>query len=410
MGPFGSNIKTDNFRSSGVPVIRGVNISKGRFNPEEFVFISEEKADSLKSANVFADDIIFTHRGTLGQVGIVPKNGTYKRYVISQSQMKLTCDKNKANPLFVYYFFRSPQGQHALLSNTSTTGVPAIGQPLSSLKRIKLYLPPLVEQDYIANVLNNFDDKIELNERITNTSRMLCQVLFKKWFVDFEFPDKNGNPYKSSGGKMKHSELGSIPIQWHVSLIGNEYQIGGGSTPKTSTREFWHDGKINWATPKDMSLLDSDILFDTKRKITKAGLKSISSMLYPRGTLLLSSRAPIGHLCISDSEVAINQGIIAIMPNSFLSNYYLLNWCKRNMGVIKNMANGTTFLEISKSVFKVIKIIVPSRDVVEKYDLFADMCHSKMILDMKQNDILKHIRDVVLPDLISGRICVPRQA
>lgn len=96
MGPFGSDIKTDNFVSSGVPVIRGINLSSGRFNNNDFVFVTEEKADKLRSANAFPEDIVFTHRGTLGQVGIIPRNALYKRYVVSQSQMKLTCDPKKA--------------------------------------------------------------------------------------------------------------------------------------------------------------------------------------------------------------------------------------------------------------------------------------------------------------------------
>lgn len=104
MGPFGSNIKTENFVARGVPVIRGINLSKGKLYEEEYVYITEEKADELKSSNAFPGDLVFTHRGTLGQVGIIPFNSKYRRYVVSQSQMKLTCNTKQVNPLFVYYF------------------------------------------------------------------------------------------------------------------------------------------------------------------------------------------------------------------------------------------------------------------------------------------------------------------
>jgi restriction endonuclease S subunit len=161
MGPFGSNITVDNFVTSGVPVIRGVNLTEEPFNLQGFVFLTEDKADELKSANAFPGDIIFTHRGTLGQVGIVPDNTKYKRYVVSQSQMKLTCNRNNAEPLYVYYFFRSSQGQRALLSNISGTGVPAIGQPTTSLRRIVIPLPRLQEQRRIAKIFSTENEFVQ---------------------------------------------------------------------------------------------------------------------------------------------------------------------------------------------------------------------------------------------------------
>lgn len=186
MGPFGSNIKTDNFVSSGVPVIRGGNLKANRFMDDEFVFLTEAKADELKSANAFPNDLVFTHRGTLGQVGIIPQNAKYKRYVVSQSQMKLRCDPQKAAPLFVFYFFKSPQGQNALLANTSTTGVPAISSPLTSLRNIRIPLPPIPEQRAIAGILGALDDKIELNRRMNRTLEAMARTVFRQWFVETE--------------------------------------------------------------------------------------------------------------------------------------------------------------------------------------------------------------------------------
>lgn len=167
MGPFGSNIKSDNFVNKGVPVIRGVNLNNGKFNDKDFVYLTEEKANELKSSNAFPNDIVFTHRGTLGQVGIIPDK-SYQRYVVSQSQMKMTCNIQKAYPLFIYYFFRSSIGLHKLLSNTSTTGVPAIARPLTSLRSIELELPPLQEQKSIASTLSCLDNKIEINNKIND--------------------------------------------------------------------------------------------------------------------------------------------------------------------------------------------------------------------------------------------------
>ena len=141
MGPFGSRITRNNFVETGVPVIRGNNLTDG-FNEKGFVFLTEEKANELQSANAFPGDIVFTHRGTLGQVGIIPKESQYPRYVVSQSQMLLRVNRHLISPQVMYLFFRSTVGQHALLSNTSQTGVPAISRPTTSLKGIKMVVPP----------------------------------------------------------------------------------------------------------------------------------------------------------------------------------------------------------------------------------------------------------------------------
>ena len=140
MGPFGSDIKTSNFVSEGVPIIRGGNLTDG-FIDDKFVFLTETKADDLISANARSGDIVITHRGTLGQVGLIPNVSCYPRYVISQSQLVLTC-KEKAASKFVYQFLRSPSGQQALLANTSQVGVPAIARPTTSIKAIDLISPP----------------------------------------------------------------------------------------------------------------------------------------------------------------------------------------------------------------------------------------------------------------------------
>jgi type I restriction enzyme S subunit len=149
MGPFGSDIKTDNFIESGVPVVRGMNLTDG-FVEHGFAFVSEEKADQLRNANAFPGDIVITHRGTLGQVGVIPDPSRFRRYVVSQSQMLITADNAVATPLYLYEFLRSPAGQAALLANTSQTGVPAIARPTVSVREIRLLLPPF-------DILKTFD-------------------------------------------------------------------------------------------------------------------------------------------------------------------------------------------------------------------------------------------------------------
>lgn len=183
IGPFGSRLKSDNYVDSGVPVIRGTNITGGPKFGGDFVYITEEKASELGSANVYQNDLVFPHRGAIGEVGIVLDDA---HYVLSSSLMKLSCDFSKANPKFLYYFFKSRLGKHELLKNASQVGTPGIGQPLTSLKSIELLFPPIKTQNKIASILFGFDQKIELNNQINQTLEAMAQALFKSWFVDFE--------------------------------------------------------------------------------------------------------------------------------------------------------------------------------------------------------------------------------
>lgn len=165
-------------------------------------------ADRLRNSNVYPGDVIFTHAGNIGQVSVIPENAKYKRYVVSQRQCYLRCNREVADPAFIAYYFKSREGRHKLLANANSTGVPSIVQPVSYLKSIRIKLPPIEEQRRITAVLSGFDDKIELNNAIIRNLESMAEALYRRWFVDFEFPDENGQPYRSSGGDFEHSEPG----------------------------------------------------------------------------------------------------------------------------------------------------------------------------------------------------------
>ena len=175
IGPFGSSIKVETFVNEGVPIINGHYLHGIRLQDKEFNFISEEHAERLKNANVKRGDIVFTHRGTIGQVSIIPEKSRYKRYIISQSQFFIRCNLELLLPDFLVYFFNSSIGQYRLLANTSQVGVPAIAQPVSTIKQLEVPLPPLPEQQRIAEMLRAVDGKIQAEER----RKAALQSLFK---------------------------------------------------------------------------------------------------------------------------------------------------------------------------------------------------------------------------------------
>lgn len=301
--------------------------------------------------------------------------------------------------------------QYIQQRNTGST-VPLIN--LSVLKSLPIPLPPLPEQRAIADVLGALDDKIELNRRMNETLEGLARALFKSWFVDFDPVRRNAerrmtnaqpDPRHPEDALFPAAFEGDIPQGWRVEEIGKTVKVVGGSTPSTKNPEFW-DGEYHWATPKDLSTLHSPILLDTERKITKAGIAQISSGILPAGTLLMSSRAPVGYLAISEIPVSINQGFIGMVCDGDLPNYYVLHWAQTNMEAIQGRANGTTFMEISKSNFRPMPVIVPSVQVLQKFVEQVEPLYKKISANLQQSRTLAALRDALLPRLMSGEVRV----
>lgn len=250
----------------------------------------------------------------------------------------------------------------------------------------------------------------------------MARTLFKAWFVDFEpvrakmegrwqrgqsLAGLPAHLYDIFPDRLVESELGEIPEGWRNSTIGEEVTVCGGSTPSTKEPEYWEGGQHCWATPKDLSALYFPVLLDTDRKITDAGLAKISSGLLPVGTVLLSSRAPIGYLAITEIPTAINQGFIAMKCDGALPNVFVLPWCRESMDAIIGNANGSTFQEISKSNFRPLRVVVPSDPVLTSFTRLAGSLYRQLAENEREACYLAQLRDTLLPRLISGELRVP---
>ena len=188
--------------------------------------------------------------------------------------------------------------------------------------------------------------------------------------------------------------------------MGDVVKVVGGTTPSTKVIEYWDGGTHCWATPKDLSNLFSPVLLDTARKITNAGLNKISSGLLPPGTVLLSSRAPIGYLAISEKPVAINQGFIAMPPGEGISNLFMLYWCNAFRRQILNYASGRTFLEISKRNFRRILIASADAAIMDAFEKRVRPLHRRIATNEGESHLLAALRDKLLPKLVSGEVRV----
>src|SRR3989338_4981024 len=279
-GPFGSAISSQYFVDTGIPVIRGSNLSQDvgiRLIDDGLVFLTEEKAREFGRSVAKRGDLVFTCWGTIDQVGLIDGRSRFPEYVVSNKQMKLMPDPRKADSLFLYYLFSSPLMRERILNQGIGSSVP--GFNLGQLKAINLRLPPVVEQRAIAHILGTLDDKIELNRRMNETLEAMARAIFKSWFVDFD-PVRAKAESRDPGlpqsiadlfpDRLEDSELGEIPEGFSVSTIGGEARVVGGGTPSTANPDFWEGGTVHWATPKDLAPLRSPVLLDTERRITEA--------------------------------------------------------------------------------------------------------------------------------------------
>ncbi|WP_373482328.1 restriction endonuclease subunit S [Acetobacterium sp.] len=413
MGPFGSKIKKECFVVSGIPIIRGTNLKPFYFNEDEFVFVSEEKSLELKSSFVERKDIVITHRGTLGQVGYIPEGSKFQKYIVSQSGMKLTCDENKIISKFLYYYLNSSLGQYFLLMNRSQVGVPAIAQASTALKKIPVPIPSLPEQKAIAHILSTLDEKIAVNNQINKTLEKMAQAIFKQWFVDFEFPNEDGEPYQSSGGEMVESELGLVPKGWEVSSIDELAELiidYRGKTPKKLGRDWSETGIIALSAKsiKNGRLVNLEQANRVDEELYSIWMKD--ELKY--GDILMTSEAPLGELyyLASDDKYCLSQRLFAIRAEESKMNSEVLFMFLKSSDVMKdiqNRATGTTVTGIRQSELRKVMLIKPDKNSQKEFQAIVSKILKKINLNERESIKLGKIRVMLLPELMSGKIRVP---
>ena len=425
------------YSETGVKVIRANNISTGIVDYSNCVYVAEKTFERIKDAcKPQKGDILYTNIGSqLGNAALV---NTDENFVIAWNVLRLQ-PSNKINADFLVYLLNNPSNKKMIQSLNSSSTMPFVSG--GEIGKVEFSFPDLNKQAEIAKILKSLDDKIHLNNQINQTLESIAQAIFKSWFIDFD-PVRAKIAAKQEGkdselaamciisGKSEdeiqqmpegdfaelqataalfpeefvESELGEVPKGWEVSTVGEQVQAVGGGTPSTKNADFWDNGIHYWTTPKDLSNLTDKILLNTERKLTDTGLKKISSGLLPKNTVLMSSRAPVGYLALAKIEVAINQGYIAILPNTKYSAEYLIQWCEANMAEIKGRATGTTFLEISKKNFREINFICSDEKVVTVYTKTAKTLYDEISLKAEENQSLINLRDTLLPKLLSGEL------
>lgn len=390
---------------NGIPFLRSLNVEPFSIRRDGLKYITPIFHEKLRKSALKPGDVVIVRTGKPGACAVIPdwlEDANCSDLVVIRCGPRL-------RPRFLCYVVNSVAGQHI---DNHLVGAVQQHFNVGSARTLKLSLPSIDEQDQILELLCSLDDKIDCNRRMNETLEAMARAMFKDWFVDFGptrakmegrapyldpeiwdlFPDRLDDEGKPEG--------------WGASTIGRETRVLGGATPSTKEPAYWEGGTHHWATPKDLSGLASPVLISTDRKITNEGVAKISSGLLPVGTVLLSSRAPVGYLAITEIETAINQGFIAMNCEGRLSNIYILLWCYQSMEHIKAISGGSTFAEISKKTFRPLPVVIPSQAILQRFDEITQSLYQRIVCNTKGQSTLGLTRDLLLPKLMSGEIRV----
>jgi type I restriction enzyme S subunit len=383
------------------------NVTKNGFDFGSVDFIDEEKDSALRKGKVQIGDIVLTTRGTVGNVALISKTIPYQNIRINSGMVIIRVDPEKYVPYFFWIFLRSNLFKKQCLSHGSGSAQPQL--PIAALKNISFPNLCISNQIDIAEIIRVLDNKIEVNNRINTELEAMAKTLYDYWFVQFDFPDANGKPYKTSGGKMVYNATlkREIPEGWYYGTLEDLGQIVGGSTPSTTEIDnFCKDG-TPWITPNDLSDNQGN-KFITRgaTDVSVAGIKSASLKKYPIGSVLLSSRAPIGYMAIARNELTTNQGFKSFIPNKGYSSAFIFYAVTRSLKAITQYASGSTFKEISASVLKTVKLALPQKIVSDQYTEAVSAIFTKQDILEQENVKLVDLRDYLLPMLMNGQVTV----
>jgi len=399
-GPFGSELTTRDYVADGVPVIRGNNLSgPSKFHDDDFVYVGEKKARALQSNLASPGDLVFTQRGTLGQVGLIPADAKFEKYVISQSQMKLTVDENKANPLFLYYFFKMPSTIQQIVNRVSSSGVPHIN--LSVLKAFEVPAPDKDVQDSIVEFARHYDDLIENNRRRIMLLEQAARLLYEEWFVRFRFP-----------GHEHAKFINGLPEGWaeqHLEELCDEDDgIQTGPFGSQLHQSDYRDEGVPVVMPKDM--ISFRIVSDGIARIPEQIAERLSRHRMVEGDTVYGRRGDIGRRAyVSEREVGwlCGTGCLRLRPNSQkIDPRFLFDalGAPKTAGTIANRAKGATLPNLNSAIMRSVPVLVPSRSMQELYSAQIRPMKKQIEMLTAYNDKLGAARDLLLPRLMSGEV------
>ena len=392
-GPFGSKLTSADYVEDGIPVIRGSNLNGGRYLAEtEFVYVSEQKMrEDLFGNLAHRGDVVFTQRGTLGQTALIPDDARYDVYVISQSQMKLTVDPEKADPRFVYYYFSSREAVQKILNQNSSSGVPHIN--LASLRNFLVPQVLLHEQRNIADTLSVYDDLIENNNRRISLLEEAVRLHYREWFVHFRFPGH------------EHVKIADgIPDGWKTLPASEAFSVN----PITPRQD---DGTITYvpmAALSESGMMVDRRMLEKREKSTSVRFRN-GDTLFARITPCLENGKTGFMQLLSPGEVACGSTEFIVLRGRHVSNHFVYLTARQpdfRENAIRSMIGSSGRQRVQSSCFDRYGVPIPSSTVANLFDEATEPMFEQINRLDQQNQKLAEARDLLLPRLMNGEISV----
>ncbi|MFP3385921.1 restriction endonuclease subunit S [Tritonibacter sp. SIMBA_163] len=416
-GPFGSSIGRKTFQDHGVPVIRGSNLSEAvglRLNDSGLVFIDPSLADKFSRSKAVRGDLVFTCWGTVNQVGLIDECSEYEEYIVSNKQMKLSSDPEKADPLFLYYYFSSPLGQQAIADNTIGSSVP--GFNLTALKSIRVPNPPLEVQRGISQLLGSLDDKIELNRRMNETLEEMARALFRDWFVDFGPTRRQMEGATDPAAIMGHAfppeKAATLAPLFPAKLGDDGLPEGWEERPLDEIGHFLNglalqkfpaqDGKSDLPVIKIAELRNG-----VTAKSNRASTDVPDKYVIGNGDFIFSWSGSLIAKFWTGGAGALNQHLFKVTSESH-PMWFVSEWVQTHLEEFQRIAasKAVTMGHIKRSHLAEAMCVCPDDDALTVFGEIFNPLISKQIANDEENQTLAEMRDLLLPKLMSGEICL----
>ncbi|EAC1710462.1 restriction endonuclease subunit S [Escherichia coli] len=392
-GPFGSQLHAEDYVAQGIPCIMPANMRDNRVDLSNISFISDEDAQRLSKYLVKEGDIVYSRRGNVTLKALIRKNEA--GYFCGTGCLLLR-PGNLLDSDYLTYYLSTPKIQSWIISQAIGATMPNLNTGI--LSRIPFSGPEKSVQKKISSALRAIDDKLEINNRINAELEAMAKTLYDYWFVQFDFPDANGKPYKTSGGKMEYNTTlkREIPAGWAVNTLSQIANITMGQSP---AGESYNEDGIG--TLFFQGSTDFGWLFPTPRQYTTSPAR-----MAKKGDILLSVRAPVGDMNIANADCCIGRGLAALNSKSSSDGFlfYVMKYFKQVFD--RRNAEGTTFGSMTKDDLHSLQVVCPEPGLLKRYDDIVSEYNKMIFTRSLENQDLTKLRDWLLPLLMNGQITV----
>ena len=400
-GPFGTQLHANEYVAEGIPVINVRNIGYGEIIDNDLDMVSRETLSRLSEHTLKENDIVFGRKGSIDRHAFI--DNRYDGWMQGSDCIRVRIHDNEINPKYVSHYLKLDSVKKQLINGAVGSTMPSMNTDI--LKSIVISVPSKEKQDAIEAVFSSIEQKIGINTSICSDLESMAKLLYDYWFVQFDFPDENGRPYKSSGGKMVWNEKlkKEIPEGWEVASIGSKCQCLLGGTPSRDKKEYW-GGSINWI---NSGAVNEFRISSSTETITEKGLENTSTYLMPRNTTVLAiTGATLGQVSILNISACANQSVVGILETKEVPTEFIYPSVVSSMKSLMNQQTGAAQPHVNKQDIMGMMFAFPPTNIMEEYVSAVKGLYETILERCLENQQLTSLRDFLLPMLMNGQVKV----